>query len=393
MQRIITLIFLTLTTVNNSVAGSDCDALPCDACPIYENRSSDLNQWNVQGQYLMWWTNGADSPALVTTSGPASLRSQAGVIGNPTTQVLYGDKSLNDEMRSGVRLSIGRAITNHWNLHSEGFYVGDDNDSFRESSTGLPILARPYVSAQTRTNDSQLVAFPNVLEGTIAVDTASHIFGFEIGASSLLGEDRNTRVSMFTGYRFIEFEDSVAIQEDLESIDLGGVVPLGTGFSVNDDFEARNRFHGVNFRLDIAKQVDRWNLTFQPSLAFGSMERDLTISGRTRTQIPGLAPTFVDGGLLAQPTNIGNESSSVFTVVPEFRFMLGRELRRGIRFDVGYTFLLLPETLRAAEQIDPNVNSSQIGGGALSGVAVPTLTRNAASISNQSLTFSVAFQH
>ncbi|KLU05384.1 putative signal peptide and transmembrane protein [Rhodopirellula islandica] len=314
------------------------------------------------------------------------------MIGNPTTEVLYGNDSPNSEMRNGVRLSIGRPISDRWNFYGEGLYVGDAGDPFRQFSSGQPILARPYVSAQTGLNDSELVAFPNVLEGAISVETESRLFGFEIGASSVFSEDKDTRISIFTGYRFIQFEDSLGVQEDLESIDLGGVVPLGTTFRVNDSFEAKNQFHGVNLRLEIEKQLNRWDLVFQPSLALGSMERTVSTAGTTRTQIPGLDPTFVDGGLLAQPTNIGQDTSSVFTVLPEFRFSLGREVLSGLRFDVGYSFLLLPKTFRAAEQIDPNLNASQIGGGALVGPGAPAVARNESHLWNQSITFSVALQ-
>lgn len=384
---------LAVLSGHGTTTASDCDQLPCDAFPAFELVGKPSASWNVRGEYLMWWSRGADSPALVTTSDPASLRSEAGVIGNPTTEVLFGNESLNDGMRNGVRLSVDRLISDLWSVHGEGFYVGDADDDFNRSSNGLPILARPYVSAQTTLNDSELVAFPSILEGSIAVETDSQIMGFELGASRLLSMNRSTRVSFFTGYRFIEFQDRLSVREDLESIDLGGLVPLGTTFVVNDSFEAENQFHGVNFRIDIEKQIQRWELSFQPSLAFGSMSRDLSIAGQTRTQIPGLDPSFFDGGLLAQPTNIGSDSSSTFTVVPELRLSLGREVVHGLRFDVGYTFLLLPETIRAAEQIDANVNNSQIGGGTLVGVASPVRSRDTSHTWNQSLTFSVAFQH
>lgn len=117
------------------------------------------------------------------------------------------------------------------------------------------------------------------------------------------------------------------------------------------------------------------------------------ISGATRTQIPGLGPTFVDGGLLAQPTNIGRDSSSVFTVLPEFRIAAEKQLVDGMSFSFGYSFLLLPEAVRAAEQIDQAVNQSQIGGGALVGLAAPSFTREESHIWNQSINFTLAFQH
>lgn len=392
MTRQLAVIFTLTLAVCTSLSGAERDDIPCDAFPGLDLHRPSQKEWNIAVQYLMWWTDGADAPPLVSTSDDGSLRSEAGVIGNPTTEILFGGDGLNRSMRNGVRLLADRRLTDEWSIYGEGFYVGDDDDQYDASSTGLPILARPYVSAQTLANDSELVAFPSMLSGQIDVQTSSQIFGFELGASTVLSENEQTRVALFGGYRFIQFEDSVFIEENLESIDPGGLVALGTTFRVNDGFDARNQFHGVNFQLDIQKRIRRWELSLQPSLGLGSIKREVSISGSTRTQIPGFGPTFVDGGLLAQPTNIGRDTSSVFTVVPEFRLFAERRIRENIALGFGYSFLLLPEAVRAAEQIDENVNQSQIGGGALVGTAAPIFQREESHIWNQSLLFSLSIQ-
>ncbi|MEM9369497.1 MAG: BBP7 family outer membrane beta-barrel protein, partial [Planctomycetota bacterium] len=282
MTRHLAAILLLPFLMFAQVHGSNCDDFPCDACREFEFQLIDRSEWMVSGQYLMWWSDGADAPPLVSTSDDGSPRADAGVIGNPTTEVLFGGEGLNRGLRNGIRILADRKVNADWRIYGEGFYVGDDDDQYSASSTGLPILARPYVSAQTLANDSELVAFPNVLSGQIDVETSSQIFGFEIGASTVLSEDERARISLFGGYRFIQFEDSVSIEENLESTDPGGLVALGTTFRVNDDFDARNQFHGVNFRLDIQKRFQKWELSLQPSLALGSIERDVSISGSTR---------------------------------------------------------------------------------------------------------------
>src|SRR6185295_14750619 len=58
-------------------------------------------------EYLGWWTKGRDLPPLVTTSPIGTPFAQSGVLGQPTTQVLYGGNTVGDDMQNGKRLSIG----------------------------------------------------------------------------------------------------------------------------------------------------------------------------------------------------------------------------------------------------------------------------------------------
>jgi outer membrane protease len=78
--------------------------------------------------------------------------------------------------------------------------------------------------------------------------------------------------------------------------------------------------------------------------------------------------------LLAQPTNIGSYEDSTFAVLPEASINVGYQVTRHVRTFVGYTFLYLNNTVRAADAIDPVVNSTQIGGGTLVGDARPAFS-------------------
>ena len=64
--------------------------------------------WYGQADLLIWWFKGNQVPALVTTSPDGTPRPQAGVLGQPGTEVLFGDTGIDDNYRPGLRLTVGR---------------------------------------------------------------------------------------------------------------------------------------------------------------------------------------------------------------------------------------------------------------------------------------------
>src|SRR5262245_48917534 len=76
-------------------------SMPPEATPA----PSAHNWYWIRADYLGWWLTGSRLPLLVTSSPPGTPRSQAGVIGAPGTQVLFGNETVNDDFRSGVRIT------------------------------------------------------------------------------------------------------------------------------------------------------------------------------------------------------------------------------------------------------------------------------------------------
>jgi hypothetical protein len=80
-----------------------------------------------------------------------------------------------------------------------------------------------------------------------------------------------------------------------------------------------------------------------------------------------LAETDATGnGFQVEPSNHGRHHHSEFAVVPEAEVRAGYQFGTHLRVSVGYDFLLLSNVFRPGDQIDPAINTSQIGG------AVPT---------------------
>src|SRR5260370_18514070 len=68
---------------------------------------ADAGQFWVEMEYLAWSVKGDRLPPLVTTSPAGTPQAQAGILGPPSTTVLFGDSSVNGDWRSGGRLSAG----------------------------------------------------------------------------------------------------------------------------------------------------------------------------------------------------------------------------------------------------------------------------------------------
>ena len=70
------------------------------ACPV-----GPSGQYWLRADYLLWWTRRVRVIPLVTTSDA----DDGGIIGEPTTEILFGDQWLGGDDRSGVRVNFG-----HW---------------------------------------------------------------------------------------------------------------------------------------------------------------------------------------------------------------------------------------------------------------------------------------
>ena len=68
----------------------------------------------------------------------------------------------------------------------------------------------------------------------------------------------------------------------------------------------------------------------------------------------------IEGGLLALPTNIGQYETDSFATVPQVQVNFGYDWKPWLRGTVGYRFLYWSQVARAGEQIDTDINLSQL---------------------------------
>jgi hypothetical protein len=323
----------------------------------------------VDTEYLLWWMRGAHLPPLVTASPPGTPATQAGVLGAPGTVTLFGGDRVNDEVRSGGRFTLGAWLNDCQTLGVEGdfFMLSNQGTGFAASSTGNPILARPFFDATTGRPNSELVAFPGLLAGNVYANA---------GSTGLLGADAllrcnlcrgcNYRLDAIGGYRYLQLSDHLGIAEDLvaTSPTNPNLIPLGTRFSVGDQFDTRNQFHGFDFGFKGEFRHGPWVLQGVAQAAVGNNHESVSISGATTVNDPGFAPVTSAGGLLALPSNIGHFTRDRVEVIPEFGARLGYQVTPGIQAFAGYSVLYWADVARAGNEVDQVVNPNLLAGSA-----------------------------
>lgn len=318
----------------------------------------------------MWYPSGMQTPELVTTSTANTARTNTGVLGLPTTSVLYGGDEIMTDDRSGFRIRFGWWLAAFPNWGVEGEYTGleEETESFFAASTGTPTLARPFFNALDGREDAELIAFPSVINGNIAVDTTSKFEGAAVrfrrqmccttgcGYSNLYCQTVpiSTRLDSTVGYRFWELKESLQARERLASL---LPAPDQGNFDIIDRFETRNQFNGGEVGVIWQGRRGWWSLDALMRVAIGNVHQTVTIDGSTAITENGATVNY-DNGLLAQSTNIGTYDRDKFTMVPEFGATIGYQMTRRLRMTAGYSLIYWGNVVRPGDQVDLNVNTN-----------------------------------
>jgi hypothetical protein len=334
------------------------------------------NPWWFRTEYIAWWGNGIDLPPMLTTSPAGTGAARAGLLGDPGTQILLGNESYDDDPRSGIRFSFGYWLdpSHCRGIEAYFFQPGDESMSYANSSTnGLPILARPFFDASQQQYVAQLLSHPDVSNGSFDFDYSTETLGAGVLLRTNAARSFEHKVDFLGGYRYTHMSDDMLINDELTSTATGGSIPLGTVVSGFDDISTSNEYHGVDLGMQVDFKRGRWTFTFLGKCALGNMTQDIDINGSTTVSVPGATPVTTAGGLLTQPTNIGTYSRNKFTVVPEASINARYMLNCRWTATVGYNFIFWNNVVRADDQIDFRVNTTQIGGGTLFGPGQPEM--------------------
>ena len=181
-----------------------------------------------------------------------------------------------------------------------------------------------------------------------------------------------TRFNLIAGYRFLDLDEHLAINEDLVSLDTAAP----GSFDVNDIFDTDNNFHGGEMGLQWMMNRNCWELNLLAKVALGNTNQNVRIRGFTVITPEGQPSTTEQGGLLAQSSNIGDYSRDEFSVVSEFGATLKYRATRNMSLTTGYTLILWNEVVRPGDQIDLRVNPNLIPPAQPGGPALPEFVFN-----------------
>jgi hypothetical protein len=178
-------------------------------------------------------------------------------------------------------------------------------------------------------------------------------------------------VDISFGYRYAGVDDELRFRESTTG--LSGPAQ-GAEIDLTEQFRTSNDFNGGQIGIrSVHRPTDLWSLELLSNFAFGSNRALVDISGSTTTTTDDDVTSTTTGGLYAQGTNIGRTRQNEFSTFSEFDLTLRRRLRSGATLNFGYTFLLWTDILRAGDQIDREINTSQIPPGTLNGEASPAV--------------------
>ncbi len=347
----------------------------------------------ASADYLLWWTKSSSAPPLVTTSPAAS----GGVVG-PGTTVLAGGSDMNSDPSSGLSFSLGFWIDEDHTVGLEGggLFLGSRSNDFSVGGDGAvnsPTIGRPFFNVLSGREDSELVAAPGVLAGTVGVHSSSRLAGGDINGIFNLACACDNRLDVIGGFRYLQLNDGLGITEDLTA----PPGPGGTSFVIQDQFDTSDRFYGGQIGLRDEVRRGRFFADFTGQIAFGAVDEIVDIQGSTVITPPGGAAVVRSGGLLALPTNIGHYTQSRFAVLPEAGLDLGYQLTDHVRVSTGYNFLYLSNVVRPGDQIDRVLNPTQLpvlgGAGGLVGPPRPAFDFHETDYWAQGIQFGLEFRY
>jgi hypothetical protein len=360
----------------------------------------DPHRFWIRGDYLLWGTKGFSTPPLVTTSPVGTARTDAGILGLPTTSVLFGGNNIDGAVRSGGRIRLGYWFDSCDTIGIEGTYfaLGTATSSFNASSLQTPILARPFRNLEPGSvgNDAELVAYPNLFSGNISVNATSQLQGGELLVRKALCCDCCRRFDLLAGWRYYRLDESLQISDSKTALSADTGLAIGTTLSEFDRFSTVNSFNGGVIGFVTGMCRCRWWLETRATLGIGNNNARVSINGQaiSTTPVVGGPPVVVTtpAGLLAQGTNIGTYTSNSFAVIPQFEVTLGYDLTPRLRATVGYTFLYWTHVARPGNQIDTNLNLSQLGPSGLVGIPRPAFTGTTSDFWAQGLNVGLAYR-
>ena len=321
----------------------------------------------VSVDYLGLFASGMNIPPLVTSSPVGSSQSNAGVL--PGANILYGgnDNAFSNQI-NGIRVRVGlwSAVRPNFGVEGEYFGFNEQSESFTASSSGSPILARPFYNNITGLQDAELVAFPNLLSGNVQVEATSRLDAAAVRFRHILccGEKGScspwdcgpvvaqSRIDATLGWRYMQLAEGLTVTEELSSLNTNNP----GSFLIRDSFQTFNQFNGLELGFQWLHRRGFWSLDAQMRTSVGISRQWLQIEGSTRSPRDAAAQV---GGLLAQPgRNIGTYDRTELGVVPEFGTTLGYQLTERLKLSVGYTSIYWSNVLRPGDQIDNTVNTN-----------------------------------
>jgi hypothetical protein len=348
----------------------------------------------VGADYLLWWTKDNHVPPLLTTGSPTDA--VPGALGQPGTRVLIGD--FDSDVRSGGRFMVGYWFSNDriLGLDASFFFLGKETVSQHDSSSGDPLLARPYFNVATNAEAADRIAFPGRRSGGLAASMADRFWGDEVNLRASLWRSPYAQVTLLGGYRYLSLTESLHISET-DNVPAPHFPAAINEVFTADRFGTKNYFNGGQIGVQGSFVWGRLFADVTTKVALGATQEVAAIDGVSLIHTAVGRDLSFPFGELALPSNIGRWERSVFSVVPEVGVNFGYQVTHYLRASVGYTFLYVSRAVRPGDLVDTAVNPTQIfallGRGPMVGPLRPVFPGNDSDFWAQGLNFNLEFRY
>jgi hypothetical protein len=324
--------------------------------------------WFNLGYAAGWLEKPRLGAALVTEGSPTDAH--PGAFGQQGTVIAFGDNNYKFGTYHGIQASLGVNVNDqlYLELNSTVFPSQHVSATVASDVNGNPLISRPIFSTLDGQERSFLTSFPGVLAGSTNIQAHSELWGIEAVARYKFEITPYLTGDVLFGYRQMELVENLQINDTLIPLQpsitfLGNqVVPgQGTYLTDYDRFATNNVFNGVDFggRLQWQSGLDWLAVNGFWKEALGATSQTVNISGATSLVTPAGTAT-VPGGILAQSTNGGNFSRTVFGSITDVGAGLVFTPCKYVRFEVGYTFTYWNSVVRPGNQISHSVTSTQV---------------------------------
>ncbi len=356
---------------NNDLWSCDsmcCDGVDCHCGKAWHSIISDhfgSDRWFATTELMLMWRKGDRLPPLVTT-GPAVDSDTAGELGQPGTEILFGEERTLNELRAGGRFTLGAWLDDRecQALVGRYWFAGRESTHYQTDFNETPVIARPFlnVTPSSSTEDTLLIAFPALREnGRISVSGNSDVFGADISVHQFLYGKYGATVDLVYGYQYMRLDEDLSISSTSTYVDTGGTVPAGTITDVNDSFNAISEFHGAQLGFASRYRERCWSFNSLIKFGFGSLNRTAKRSGKTSNTI-GIDTDVTNTGLLVNDNNSGRTSDRTFGWIPELDVSIGYRITPKLDATFGYNLVAMTDAVRVSGTIDPDlaVNTSSV---------------------------------
>jgi hypothetical protein len=308
---------------------------------------------------VRWFKPVCEAPAVLTIGNPADA--VPGALGQPGTRAVIGQgHKFEFGATPGVQVTVGwdrgdRAI----GLQVSGFIL-------EQAASGQHYAADPSGAPNTylayRAPDNRNQALPFTIPGVVTGGSVS------VGSTKLWGAGGDLVVPFtidrgdstfygrfLVGGRYLDLTDRVRVTNALRLVADPSAFAVGA-----DQFGTRNQFAGPQVGTTLGLGWGRWSLEYTTKLAAGMTHQVRTIAGSPLVAGSVSSPLLVPGPLLALPSNVGRDTSSRVTLVPEVGIKTQWAVNSWCSLSLGYSLLYWNKVLCPGDQMSPFANVTQL---------------------------------